>query len=74
MMTTSFVVQNEVNCLLDKSSYGEHNPWGYGSGHTDPWGYGSIHVDRERDLDPGLMYDVTPEHYIGFLYAYSYNE
>ncbi|KAF9620027.1 hypothetical protein IFM89_010643 [Coptis chinensis] len=64
MMTTSYVVDNAGNPLLDESAYNVSTPWHYGSGHVDP----------EKALDPGLVYDLTTEDYIDFLCASNYSQ
>ncbi|KAF9609753.1 hypothetical protein IFM89_018201 [Coptis chinensis] len=64
MMTTSYVVDNAGNQLLDEMTYKVSKVWDYGSGHVDP----------EKAVDPGLVYDLTVDDYIDFLCASNYDQ
>ncbi|KAF9622171.1 hypothetical protein IFM89_030029 [Coptis chinensis] len=64
MMTTSYVLDNLGNRLLDGTTYEPATVWDYGSGHVDP----------EKALDPGLVYDLTVDDYMDFLCASDYTE
>ena len=39
-----------------------------------PFVYGSGHMQLNRAMDPGLVYDITPEDYLNFLCARGYND
>ncbi|CAN4103100.1 unnamed protein product [Withania somnifera] len=41
---------------------------------TGPFAYGAGHVRPNRAMDPGLVYDLTMDDYLGFLCAQGYNE
>ncbi|PIA31035.1 hypothetical protein AQUCO_05300103v1 [Aquilegia coerulea] len=64
MMTTSYIVDNAGNHILDEATYNVSTPWDYGSGHVDP----------EKALDPGLVYDLTVSDYVDYLCASGYSE
>ncbi|KAL5734984.1 hypothetical protein ACOSP7_032845 [Xanthoceras sorbifolium] len=59
LVTTAYTHDHDGNPLLDEKDLKETNVWGMGAGHVDP----------EKALDPGLVYDLTGEDYLGFLCA-----
>ncbi|TXG49530.1 hypothetical protein EZV62_025405 [Acer yangbiense] len=63
LMTTAYTHDHDGNPILDEKDFKETNVWGMGAGHVDP----------EKALDPGLVYDLTVEDYIGFLCASNYS-
>ncbi|TXG49528.1 hypothetical protein EZV62_025403 [Acer yangbiense] len=63
LMTTAYTHDHDGNPILDEKDLKETNVWGLGAGHVDP----------EKALDPGLVYDLTVEDYLGFLCASNYS-
>ncbi|KAK1572425.1 hypothetical protein Q3G72_032503 [Acer saccharum] len=63
LMTTAYTHDHDGNPILDEKDLKETNVWGMGAGHVDP----------EKALDPGLVYDLTVEDYLGFLCASNYS-
>lgn len=63
MMTTAYTRDRDGNALLDELRYTAATVWDFGAGHVDP----------EKAVDPGLVYDLTPENYIDFLCASNYS-
>ncbi|MQM22390.1 hypothetical protein Taro_055442 [Colocasia esculenta] len=62
LMTTAYSSYKGGKPLLDVSTGMAATPFDVGSGHVDP----------VQALDPGLVYDITPDDYIGFLCAIGY--
>ncbi|KAK3004434.1 hypothetical protein RJ639_020045 [Escallonia herrerae] len=54
---------NIIEPITNASHY-EATPFSYGAGHVQP----------NRAMDPGLVYDLTVQDYLGFLCALGYNE
>ncbi|KAL3688388.1 hypothetical protein R1sor_014697 [Riccia sorocarpa] len=63
IMTTAYLKDNAGNVLTDEATGNMSNPFVYGAGHVDP----------ERAVNPGLVYDLGPEDYVGFLCAVNYS-
>ncbi|XP_047324678.1 subtilisin-like protease SBT1.3 [Impatiens glandulifera] len=59
LMTTAYVHDNTQNPLKDASTDGPSDPYVHGSGHVNP----------VKALDPGLVYDISPQDYLEFLCA-----
>lgn len=57
LMTTAYVHDNNRNPLNDASTNTTSTPYDHGAGHINP----------VRALDPGLIYDITPQEYFEFL-------
>lgn len=57
LMTTAYVHDNTRNPLKDASTDGPSDPYVHGAGHVNPM----------RALDPGLVYDISPQDYLEFL-------
>ncbi|KAF9600136.1 hypothetical protein IFM89_003820 [Coptis chinensis] len=64
LMTTAYNVDNTGNGIRDLATGNPSTPFDHGSGHVDP----------NRALDPGLVYDLGVNDYIGFLCSIGYNE
>lgn len=65
MMTTANPVDNTGNNILDQgNNFTFASPLVMGSGHVDP----------NRALDPGLVYDTTPQDYVNVLCYMNYTE
>jgi hypothetical protein len=62
MMTTAIDVDNMGESILN-SSMAPATPFSYGAGHVWP----------SRSMNPGLVYDLGPDDYLGFLCALRYN-
>ncbi|KAJ0980266.1 hypothetical protein J5N97_008521 [Dioscorea zingiberensis] len=62
LMTTAYATYSGGEGLLDVATGRPASPFDYGAGHVDP----------PRALDPGLVYDITPEDYLDFLCALNY--
>lgn len=62
LMTTAYMQDRDGKPLLDEKSYQESTIWDTGAGHVDP----------EKALDPGLVYDLSPNDYVNFLCASNY--
>ncbi|KAJ8769324.1 hypothetical protein K2173_002528 [Erythroxylum novogranatense] len=62
LMTTAYVTYKNGQKLQDVSTGNDSTPFDHGSGHVDP----------VSALDPGLVYDLTVEDYLGFLCALNY--
>ncbi|XP_047081192.1 subtilisin-like protease SBT5.3 [Lolium rigidum] len=62
MMTTAIDVDNMGHPILN-SSLASAGPFSYGAGHVWP----------SRSMNPGLVYDLGPDDYLGFLCALRYN-
>ncbi|KAM7501192.1 hypothetical protein LguiB_000096 [Lonicera macranthoides] len=63
LMTTAYVLDHNGKPLLDEKSYNISTTWDMGAGHVDP----------ERAVNPGLVYDLTPNDYLNFLCASNYS-
>ncbi|XP_068645575.1 subtilisin-like protease SBT5.3 [Aristolochia californica] len=62
LMTTATTRDNAGSTIQNITSL-EDNPFGYGAGHVCP----------NAAMDPGLIYDLNPVHYLDFLCAVGYN-
>ncbi|KAG8072634.1 hypothetical protein GUJ93_ZPchr0006g44254 [Zizania palustris] len=62
LMTTAYNSDNSGNPIKSSVNGQAAGPFELGSGHVDP----------NRALDPGLVYDATPDDYITFLCALKY--
>ncbi|CAA6657499.1 unnamed protein product [Spirodela intermedia] len=62
LMTTAYDTYKGGDQLLDISTGKPATPFDVGAGHVDP----------VRALDPGLVYDLSVEDYLGFLCALGY--
>ncbi|KAI8552255.1 hypothetical protein RHMOL_Rhmol06G0252500 [Rhododendron molle] len=63
IMTTAQTLDNTKEPLTN-AYYSPATPFNYGAGHVQP----------NRAMDPGLVYDLTPNDYLKFLCALGYNE
>uniref|UniRef100_A0A2N9EIW9 Subtilisin-like protease fibronectin type-III domain-containing protein n=1 Tax=Fagus sylvatica TaxID=28930 RepID=A0A2N9EIW9_FAGSY len=63
VMTTAKTRDNRRKRIMDANNE-KATPFVYGSGHMQP----------NRAMDPGLVYDITPEDYLNFLCARGYND
>ncbi|GFQ04108.1 subtilisin-like protease [Phtheirospermum japonicum] len=59
MMTTAYSQDAKGEQILDEKSYNASTVWDMGAGHVNP----------ERAVDPGLVYDITPDDYLNFMCA-----
>nr|CAD1831191.1 unnamed protein product [Ananas comosus var. bracteatus] len=57
LMTTAYVHDNTFRPLTDAATGGPSTPYDHGAGHIRPL----------KALDPGLVYDITPDDYFEFL-------
>ncbi|XP_043712320.1 subtilisin-like protease SBT1.7 [Telopea speciosissima] len=64
LMTTAYTTYKNGAKLEDLATRKAATPFDYGAGHVDPI----------SALDPGLIYDLTVDDYIGFLCALNYSE
>ncbi|XP_058108621.1 subtilisin-like protease SBT1.4 [Magnolia sinica] len=62
LMTTSYNVDNSGKNFEDLGTGAESTPFIHGAGHVDP----------NKALNPGLIYDITPDDYVAFLCAIGY--
>lgn len=63
MMTTADVTSMDGKPIVDET------------GHpADIFSMGAGHVDPHKAMDPGLVYDLTPEDYINYLCGLGYND
>ncbi|KAF3785432.1 Subtilisin-like protease SBT1-7 [Nymphaea thermarum] len=62
LMTTAYSSYKDGNPLLDVATKRPSTPLDHGAGHVDP----------QKALDPGLIYDLTTEDYLGFLCGLGY--
>ncbi|KAL3648072.1 hypothetical protein CASFOL_009040 [Castilleja foliolosa] len=62
MMTTAYSQDAKGDQILDEKSYNSSTVWDIGAGHVNP----------ERAVDPGLVYDITPDDYLNFMCASNY--
>ncbi|KAJ8749944.1 hypothetical protein K2173_013859 [Erythroxylum novogranatense] len=63
IMTTSYVIDNTGNFLLDQLTKMSATPLACGAGHIDP----------NKAIDPGLVYDLSFHDYVGFLCGLGYS-
>lgn len=62
LMTTAYAKGKDGRPLLDVATGKNATPFDYGAGHVDP----------KAALDPGLIYNLTTDDYLGFLCALNY--
>lgn len=62
LMTTAYIAYKNGNKLQDSATGKSSTPFDHGSGHVDP----------VAALNPGLVYDLTADDYLGFLCALNY--
>lgn len=62
LMTTAYTAYKNGNKLQDSATGKPSTPFDHGSGHVDP----------VAALNPGLVYDLTADDYLGFLCALNY--
>ncbi|KAG6530525.1 subtilisin-like protease SBT1.7 [Zingiber officinale] len=62
LMTTAYAAYSNGNGILDVATGHDATPFDFGAGHVDP----------PKALDPGLIYDISPDDYIDFLCALNY--
>ncbi|XP_023738984.1 subtilisin-like protease SBT1.7 [Lactuca sativa] len=63
LMTTAYSAYKNGEGLKDIATGNPSTPFDHGSGHVDPI----------RAMDPGLVYDASPNDYLGFLCALNYS-
>ncbi|CAO2838964.1 unnamed protein product [Amaranthus hypochondriacus] len=59
LMTTAYIHDNSQRPIIDASTGSPSSPYDYGAGHINP----------VRALNPGLIYDISPQDYFDFLCA-----
>ncbi|KAL8143714.1 hypothetical protein V2J09_016746 [Rumex salicifolius] len=64
IMTTARTRDNRMSRMLDQYDSKKATPFMYGSGHVRP----------NSAMNPGLVYDLTPNDYLDFLCAIGYND
>ncbi|KAJ3680493.1 hypothetical protein LUZ60_016771 [Juncus effusus] len=64
IMTTAYTTNQEGNPISDQLTHIPATPYDMGSGHVDP----------SKAMDPGLVYDLTPEDYIPYLCSLGYTD
>ncbi|XP_044496080.1 subtilisin-like protease SBT1.7 [Mangifera indica] len=64
LMTTAYIVYKNGEKLQDIATGKASTPFDHGAGHVDP----------VSALNPGLVYDLTVDDYLGFLCALNYTE
>ncbi|CAH9059645.1 unnamed protein product [Cuscuta epithymum] len=57
LMTTAYIHDNTFKNLIDASTGKESTAYDHGAGHINPL----------KAVDPGLIYDITPQDYFDFL-------
>ncbi|KAI3411630.1 uncharacterized protein J3R85_017740 [Psidium guajava] len=62
LMTTAYNLDNAGRNIKDLAGGDESSPFVHGAGHVDP----------NRALNPGLVYDIEVDDYVGFLCAIGY--
>ncbi|KAJ4811907.1 Subtilisin-like protease SBT1.2 [Rhynchospora pubera] len=63
MITTSQLLDNNGNPIMDE----KNNP-------ADHFSMGAGHVDASKAINPGLVYDISPEEFIGLLCGLGYTD
>ncbi|KAL4583442.1 hypothetical protein LXL04_008015 [Taraxacum kok-saghyz] len=63
LMTTAYSVYKNGEGLQDVATGTPSTPFDHGSGHVDP----------VRAMEPGLVYDASPNDYLGFLCGLNYS-
>lgn len=64
LMTTAYIVYKNGKSIQDIATGKPSTPFDHGAGHVDPL----------AALNPGLVYDLTADDYLGFLCALNYTE
>lgn len=64
LMTTAYIVYKNGNSIQDIATGKPSTPFDHGAGHVDPL----------AALNPGLVYDLAADDYLGFLCALNYTE
>ncbi|KAI5079122.1 hypothetical protein GOP47_0006793 [Adiantum capillus-veneris] len=64
LMTSARTIDNTGKTITDKST----------ENATDPTAFGAGHIHPNAALNPGLIYDITPEDYVDFLCSLGYTE
>ncbi|TXG59320.1 hypothetical protein EZV62_013893 [Acer yangbiense] len=64
LMTTAYVAYKNGQKIQDIATGKPSTPFDHGAGHVDP----------VSALDPGLVYDLTADDYLGFLCALNYTD
>ncbi|KAF6174544.1 hypothetical protein GIB67_017127 [Kingdonia uniflora] len=64
MMTSAYAIDLQGKPMVEQSQFKVSTPWDMGSGHVNP----------SRAVDPGLVFDITAEDYVGFLCASNYTD
>jgi len=62
LMTTAYAFYNNGKTILDSATNAPSTPFAIGAGHVNPI----------AALNPGLVYDLTPDDYLNFLCALNY--
>ncbi|CAA0834498.1 Subtilisin-like protease SBT1.7 [Striga hermonthica] len=62
LMTTAYTTDRRGNPMIDASTGKKSTPFDHGAGHVNPI----------PALDPGLVYNITPDDYLNFLCALNY--
>ncbi|KAJ7562652.1 hypothetical protein O6H91_03G078600 [Diphasiastrum complanatum] len=63
LMTSASLIDNTAHVMSDESTGNLSTPLDYGAGEVNP----------EQALDPGLIYDLNEDDYIGFLCGLNYS-
>ncbi|KAJ1702251.1 hypothetical protein LUZ63_002030 [Rhynchospora breviuscula] len=63
MVTTSQLLSNDGDPIMDE----KNNP-------ADHFSMGAGHVDASKAINPGLVYDISPEEFIGLLCGLGYTD
>ncbi|KAH7659858.1 Tripeptidyl-peptidase II protein [Dioscorea alata] len=63
IMTTATILDNKGGVITDMASMAPGTPFDYGAGQIQP----------SKAMDPGLVYDLTPQDYVNFLCKLGYN-
>ncbi|KAF3787875.1 Subtilisin-like protease SBT1-8 [Nymphaea thermarum] len=62
LMTTAYAAYKNGSPLLDSTTWAPSTPFVHGAGHVNP----------QKAVDPGLVYDITPDDYLLFLCSLGY--